>query len=116
MTMVEPTATIAPARTVGKTPHGDIVIHYDPRELYPDHQPAINSEYGERGEVVNGTSRRVLVTIGGDFAGSITYSTEEEGGYGMCCGQRDQIVGVFSRDEDESARCLADYYRPGDGY
>lgn len=108
--------TIAPSRKVGQSPFGAIVVHYDPRELYPDYTLSVNTEYGERGEVISGTSRKVLVTVGGDFAGSINFSTEESEPFGMCYGQRDQIIGVFSQDEDESARRIAERYRPGDGY
>lgn len=95
-----------------------VAIHYDPREIYSHWNPARNTRLEADGE--HGSHwRKVLVTVDGDFAGSVSFSTEgdKDSGFGLCYGQRDQILGVPSEPgEQAAADFIARRYRKGRGY
>lgn len=94
-----------------------VKIHHDPCDVYPNWTPAIN-EWLEADGVHTTGFRRVYVTVDGDFAGSMSFSTEggEDADYALCYGQKDQILGVPEAGEAAAADLIASRYRKGAGY
>ncbi|MBH0113217.1 hypothetical protein I5E68_09690 [Novosphingobium sp. YJ-S2-02] len=89
-----------------------IKVHYNPAEIYGDEALAEN-EWLEDDGVHTAGFRRVYVTVDGDFAGTMSFSTEgdKDGGYAMCYGQKDQILGVPEAGETAAAEFIASRYR-----
>lgn len=92
----------------------DVKIHYDRREVWPHSTLAVNQRQEADGVHTFDTSRTVLVTVDGEYAGSMNFSTEGPPGesFAFCYGQRDQALGVpAEKGEQAGAEMVAGYFR-----